>query len=260
MNTARTRLAIAELTTTMTTDFDLPTLLDSVAEHARICFDAFSAVVALVDTRHTTGEAGIQIVAEALPEGVNADLSFYTTGPGLDSARDGAVTMVIDLEDAEDTRWPRYRHYAVSAGLRGMRAFPVTALGVPLGSVIVHTADPWGYSRPNEFGQVLANLTAIALSSSGADGRRADTAETVDSVLQGTIAIATATGILAESLNLEVGEARLRLIRLARVHDVTATAHARAIIEAQSANPRDPGAAGVFDPPPDLVPPRHIDT
>lgn len=69
MNTARTRLAIAELTATLTTDFDLLAVLDAIAENARACFDAYSAVVVLVFHRSPTGEAEVQIVAEALRDG-----------------------------------------------------------------------------------------------------------------------------------------------------------------------------------------------
>jgi hypothetical protein len=260
MNATRTRLAVAELTATLTTDFDLPTFLNMVAEHARTGFDAYSAVVILLDHRHTMGEAGIQIVAEALREHIDADLSFHTAGPGLVSARDGAVTMIDDLADAHDTRWPKYRERAGAAGMRGVRAFPVTALGAPLGSLVVHTDEPWGQLRPNDFGQVLANLTAIALSDGASDTRRVGTANTVETVLQGTIVINTATGIVAQTLGLSVGEARLRLIRLARAHGVTVTEHARAIVDAQNDQPSNPGALGVFEPPPDLTPPRHIDT
>jgi hypothetical protein len=148
----------------------------------------------------------------------------------------------------------------MSAGMRGMRAFPVTTLGVPLGSVIVHTDDPWGDSRPNDFGQVLANMTSIALSCSGIDARHTHTTETVQAVLEGAIALSTATGIVAEVLGLDVGSARQRLVDLSRVHSVTVTEHARAIVGAHNAFPRDPASTGVFASPPNLAPPRQIDT
>ena len=69
-----------------------------------------------------------------------------------------------------------------------------------LGSVIVHTEEPWGQSRPNDFGQVLANLTSIALSNGGVDTRRTHSTEAIHAVLEGVIALSSATGILAEVL------------------------------------------------------------
>ena len=259
MNSSRTRLAIAEPTATLTTDFDLMTMLEAVAKNALDCFDAYSAVVVLVFYRFPDAPAEVEMIAEAMRDGVPADRRFHTAGPGLASARDGAVTMITDLTDAEDTRWPGYRLSAVDAGMRGMRAFPVTALGVPLGSVIVHTDEPWGLSRPNDFGQILANLTSIALSSGGGDTRYTHTSEAVQEVLEGVIALSSATGILAEVRGLEVSDARPELMRLARAHGVTITDHARSIINAQNEFPYDPASSGAFHPPPDLTPSRQLD-
>ncbi|GAA5073888.1 ANTAR domain-containing protein [Nocardia iowensis] len=259
MTTARTRLAIAELTSTLTTDFDVPTLLHAVAAHARECFDAVSAVVILVDSRQSAESPGLQIVAEASRDGVSADPRLNVTGPGSASARDGVVAMIADLDEGADLRWPQYRQQALAAGLRSIRAFPVIALTVPLGSVVVHVDEPWGNARPNDFGQILADLIAIALSTGRVEGRRASTSETVEAVLHGTTVIAAAVGVLAEYFDLNIAAARHYLVRLARAHGVTPTDHARAIVEAQNAAPQDPGAAGILHAPPDLAPPRHID-
>lgn len=260
MSTAQTRLAIAEITSTLTTNYDLPTLLDTVADNARIGFEAHSAVVLLLDHRaNSGGNTEIQIVAQALRDGTGTDLTFQRSGPGLVSARDGAVAMIGDLADAQDTRWPEYRRYAVDQGLRGVRAFPIISLGTSLGSMVVHTDDPWGTARPNDFGQILANLVALALSVGATDHRRTDTVGTVNDLLQGITAIATATGIIAESLNLGVGDARLQIRRLARSHGQTTSAYALAVLAAQRAHPGDPTVTGVLQPPPDLIPPQHID-
>lgn len=260
MDTAQTRLAVAELTATLTTDFDVPTLLYTIARHARECFDAYSAVVVLLDGRRDEGEERTQIVAEALREGYSADPRLHAIGPGYTSARDGAVTMIADLDTHNDTSWPSYRKYAVAAGMRAVRAYPVTTLATPLGSLIVHTEDPWGTLRPNEFGQVLADLTAIALSLGRVDGRRASTTETVQAVLHGTTVIALAIGVLAQHFGLDVDQARARLIRLARAHDVTPTQQAQAIVAAQDAYPADPARSGALHPPETPAAPRNFDS
>ncbi|MFI6365146.1 GAF domain-containing protein [Nocardia sp. NPDC050630] len=259
MDTVQTRLAVAELTAALTTDFDVPTLLHSVARHAQECFEAVSAVVILLDRRQAP-EPGIRIVAEAMREGTITDPRLHVTGPGMSSARDGAVAMIADIEAAKDldSRWPSYRVRARESGLRSVRAFPVTALTVPLGSVVVHADEPWGVQRPNDFGQVLADLAAIALSMGRLNGRLAATDETVEAVLHGSTVIATAVGILAEYFDLDIDNARARLLRLARAHQVTPTVHAAAIVDAQNSSPADPGAAAVLHLPPDLAPPTHI--
>lgn len=261
MIAARDRLVIAELTSVLTTDFDLATVLDSVVAGARESFDASSAVVVVLDVFGRTGDAATHVVAEALREPAHADLGFLTTGPGLVSARDGAITMVADLTDAEDTRWPVYRRAALRAGMRGMRAFPVKVLGVPMGALVIHTEDPWGTARPNDLGQILANLTAVALSiAPGAEQRRTDTDDTIEALLQGSAQIATAIGILAEVGGGTPAQARQRLHRLARAHGVTVIGHAVAIVSDYNNDPRGIGTSRLLRPPPDYLAPPRIDT
>jgi hypothetical protein len=259
MTAARNRLAIADLTATLTTDFDLPTVLSAIAHDACRGYMAVSAVVGLLDDGEDGGEE-IRVVAEALREPSDADLAFVAIGPGYDSARDGAVTMIPDLAQSRETRWPAYRQEALRAGMRGMRAFPVTALGTRMGALVVHTDEPWGTARPNDLGQTLANLTALALSIAPQPAiRRSTTEDLIASVLQGSATIATATGIIAETLGGTVDQARLTLHRLARAHGVTVSAHAAAVLAAYDRDPTaDLAAHDLLSTPPQLRPPTSI--
>ena len=259
MNPTRDRLAIGELTRTLTGRYDLPTVLDTVAHDARYGFDASSAAIVLLDRRADAGDSHAHVVAEALRAPIEHDLGFVSEGPGLVSARDGAVTMIADLADGADRPWPAYRRAAREAGMRGMRAFPVVAMGVSLGALVVHTDDPWGNERPNDFGQILANLTAIAVSTAPqVDRRRSDARDAIDTLLRGTVAIATASGIIAEQLGLEPGHARLALHRLARAHRNTVTAHAEAIVAAFDSDPSGIGDSGLLAAPAELPDPPQI--
>ncbi|MCV7048395.1 GAF domain-containing protein [Mycobacterium frederiksbergense] len=260
MTAARNRLAITELTAMLTTDFDLPTVLSTIALDACRGYMAFSAVVGLLDDSDRDGDAEISVVAEALREPTDTDLAFVATGPAYESARDGAVTMIPDLSQSRDTRWPDYRQEALRAGMRGMRAFPVTALGARMGALVVHTDDPWGSARPNDLGQTLANLAALALSiAPQPDIRRGTTEDLIASVLQGSATIASAIGILAETLGATIDEGRLTLNRLARAHGVTVGAHAAAIVAAYDGDPgADLAAHDLLTTPPQLRPPTSI--
>lgn len=249
--------AIAAVTSSMVREFDLPTVLQSVADHACSCFGAYSAVVVLLDPRQVAGSAALHIVAESSRHTLDPSPLINTVGPALDSARTGAVALVADLMSDDDIRWPLYRRRALDAGLRGVRAFPVFGLSAGIGSIVIHTEQPWNSDHPSQAGQVFADLTALALSAGSGSDRVAALDETIDSVLEGTTIIATAVGMLAEARGLDLEEARLTLTRLARAHGVTATGHAKAILAAQRRYPSDPGRAGVFDPP-DLPNPPHI--
>ncbi|ORB63625.1 GAF domain-containing protein [Mycolicibacterium tusciae] len=261
MIAARDRLAVAALTTALTGDFDLPTLLDTAAHDACAGFGAVSAAVILLDDHRRAGDTGVEVVAEALSSHAEVDLRFLTNGPALDSARGGAVTMIADLADAADTRWPSYRRDALQAGMRAMRSFPVIVLGASVGALVVHTPDPWGSQRSNELGVILANLIAVAISMGNDSGRRhADTSETIQTLLRGTVAIATATGVIAEKLSLEPARARLHLHRLARAHQNTVTNHAELIIAAHDDQADDARLSGLLAAPTLPPAPPRINT
>ena len=103
----------------------------------------------------------------------------------------------------------------------------------------------------------LANLAAVALSSAAVEDRRVDTSNSIEALLDGTVVIASATGMLAEVLSVSVEEAQRTLGRLARANDVGVTAQARAIVEAHDRDQSNVDPAWAR--PPDLRPPRHID-
>ena len=260
MTAARNRLAIAELTATLNTEFDLPTVLSTIAHDVCRGYTAVSAVVGLLDDGDVDGDAEVRVVAEALREPVETDFGFVATGPAYESARDGAVTMIDDLVESHETRWPDYRREALRAGMRGMRAFPVTAMGARMGSLVVHTDEPWGTARPNDLGQTLANLTALALSiAPRTDVRRSTSEDLIASVLQGSATIASATGIVAETFGSTIEQARLTLNRVARAHGVTVSSHAAAIVAAYDRDPSaDLAAHALLTTPPQLLPPTAI--
>lgn len=72
------------------------------------------------------------------------------------------------------------------------------------------------------------------------------------------MAIASATGIIAQALGLEPGHARLALHRMARAHQSTVTAHAQAIVAAFDRDPASIGSSGLLAAPSELPEPPHI--
>lgn len=256
MNTQQTGSAIAEVSATLSTDFDLPALLVTIADHALSGLDAACAVVLLLDRREACGERGVHVIAEAVRDGAVADVDLHAAGPALVSASDGAITMVDDLSLADDTRWPEYRRRALAAGMRAVRAFPIVSLQVPLGSLVIHTHDAWGSSRSGTFGQILANLTAVALSSAAVDNRRVAVSDSIEALLDGSMVIGSATGMLAEVLGLPVDEARHALNRLARSKGASVTEYARMIMEAHDRDPSETEPSWAR--PAELPPPQQI--
>ena len=227
-------VAVADIVRSLTRPFDVAELMDAVADAAQRGFAAHSSAVVVVD--RTRRPIRAETVAAAGDPSTFDDPSLSTSGPGLTAAGDGALAMIADL-DEENDRWPRYRAHARDAGLRAVHAFPIRSMDVPVGSVVVHTTDTWGDHRPVMLGQLLADLAAVALSSSVTDMRSATVESLVDRLLRDNRAIATAVGIAAETLHLDAMTARRRLRHLATAHGSPFAEHARALIEAHDRRP-----------------------
>jgi hypothetical protein len=254
VNTTPTRLAVADITATLVTHFDLPALLERIATTALNGFDARIVVISLLE-----GDE-LHAVATSAVGDVVTDDRLFTTGPVLTSARETAVAMIGDVTVPGTGRWESYRTLAQSSGMGAVRAYPIASLGVGLGSLAVHTANPWGSERPDELGQMLADLASLALTTSTTDVRRTDGTSAVQSVLNGAAAISGATGVLAEYFGDSTTEARIRLSRLARAHGTTDSKHAAAIIAAQNVAPADIGSSELIHVPKAPVPPRRFDS
>ena len=257
MTAEQSRVAIADLVSTLTGDFDLPVVMQTVARYAREGLAAHSATVVLVDPYVLGASARVaHIVAESVVDRREADLTLNATGPGLESALGGAMTMMAEI--ADDTRWPAYRERAALLGMRSVRAYPINAQSVVLGSVVIHTSDPWGVVRPNGLGQLLADLTALALTVGTARERREHGSSAVGRVLEGSASMAIAIGIIASARDIDADAARDELVRLARAHDRTTTEHAIAIVAGHDSAPGDPTAGGTLIPPAVPDPPRYF--
>lgn len=76
-----------------------------------------------------------------------------------------------------------------------------------------------------------------------AGDRRVDTSTSVETLLAGSMTIASATGLLAEVLGVHVEEARWVLLRSARAQGVSMTAHARVIVDSHNGDPSAPKPA-----------------
>lgn len=237
-------VAVADIVHSLTRPFDVAELMDAVADAARQGFAARSSAVVVVDRARRPVRA--ETVAAAGDVSALEDPSLSTSGPGLTAAGDGALAMIDDLDEESD-RWPRYREHARGAGIRAVHAFPIRSLDRPVGSVVVHTADPWGDNRPVMLGLLLADLAAIALSAGIGDPQPATVEIVVDRLIRDNRVIAMAVGITAATLDLDPSDARRELRRLAAAHQTPFAAHARALVMAHDRRPGDHG--GLLDDP-----------
>lgn len=240
MTTPVVRLALADITATLCTRFDITALLEKIAATAQDAYGARGVVIGLLDDGGALRAAVTTPVAR-----VAVDEALLTDGPILASAREIAVATVADT--SADTRWSTFAAAANAAGVGAVRAFPITSLGVGLGSLAVHAAEPWDTDRPGDVGSTLAHLAALALTVGGDEDRRRRPAAAIRDVLAVAARLAEATGALAELFGEDVDAARARLSRLSRARGMTDTVYADAVVELMDRAPERLASSALLD-------------
>ncbi len=240
MTTPVVRLALADITATLCTRFDVTTLLEKIASTAHDAYGARGVVIGLLDDGGALRAAVTTPVARAA-----VDESLLIDGPILESARETAVATGADT--TADTRWRTFAAAANAAGVGAVRAFPITSLGVGLGSLAVHAAEPWDTDRPDDVGSTLADLAALALTIGNDDDRRRRPAAAIRDVRAAAVRLAAATGSLAELVGEDVDVARVRLRRLARARGMSDTVYAGALVELVDRTPERLASSALVD-------------
>ncbi|MFJ8031244.1 MULTISPECIES: GAF and ANTAR domain-containing protein [unclassified Streptomyces] len=171
--------------------------------------------------------AGVMVVSArgdlrplAVTEDQAAFLEFFQLqadeGPCVDAFREGRRIDVPDLEDSHD-RWPQVAPYAVRQGYRSVHGLPLRVHRQTVGAVNLLLRRPGGLPGTDlKVAQALADVTAFALVNWSAERLRpSDVSNRVQSALAAKAAVDMATGMLAESGDLSMAEARAALRRYA---------------------------------------------
>ena len=152
----------------------------------------------------------------AVTEDEAAFLEFFQLqadeGPCLDSFREGHRIDALDLADSDD-RWPQVAPYAVRHGYRSLHALPLRVHRQTVGAVNLMLRRPGGLP-PLDLGlaQALADVTAVALVNWRPERLRpSDVSNRVQAALAAKATVDMATGMLAESGDLTMTEARAAL-------------------------------------------------
>ncbi|MBY6368126.1 GAF domain-containing protein [Rhodococcoides corynebacterioides] len=242
MTTPVVRLALADITATLCTRFDVLMLLEKIATTAHDAYGARGVVIGLLDDGGELHTAVTTPVAQAAVHG-----PLLTEGPILESARETAVAVLADTGSTVQGRWRTFAETARAAGVGAVRAYPITSLGVGLGSLAVHAAQPWDTDRPDDVGATLADLAALALTIGTDDDRRRRPAAAIREVLSTAARLAAATGVVAEVFGDDVGDARARLRTLARARGLSDAAYAGALVELLDRMPERLAGNPLFD-------------
>jgi hypothetical protein len=150
-------------------------------------------------------------------------------GPGVDAFQSGAPVACLELSVAE-SHWPKFAPVAVNAGLAEVRAVPCRCRDEMLGTLTMYTTRPGGLgSTCAELGRAMANAVALGVTARRQQELTARTGQ-LQYALHSRVVIEQAKGLLAERLNISIGEAFEMLRRYARSHNAKLRDVARKVL------------------------------
>lgn len=226
MNTPAIQLSIAEVTHLLTTDFDSLRVLETIAERSRQNLGGVWCVIVV-----RNGEQGC---LDALVESANAefvpDRTLALAGPAALSAESGAVVMVDSFVDVGE-RWRNFGRSALERGLGGCRCFPMRVGRKSFGSLVVFTRDPWDSAeRSNAYGQSMADLAALSLSTDSDRDRQSQVAAAVKKLIAVRGYMEQAAGMIAELDGMSIELATARLEENARRRGISVGAYSSLVL------------------------------
>jgi transcriptional regulator with GAF, ATPase, and Fis domain len=203
---AETQLAdvFVEMADTLVDDFDVIEFLHVLTERCVDLLGVSAAGLLLTDQRDA-----LQVVAASSERTRLLELFQLQTdqGPCLDCFRTGQPVSVADLA-LSTARWPRFAAAAAEVGFAAVHALPMRLRSEVIGALNLFEVRPGALDEGKlRIGQALADVATIGLLQQRAIHRRDMLTEQLQTALNSRVLIEQAKGVLAERLQVDVGQA-----------------------------------------------------
>ncbi|GAB3333665.1 GAF and ANTAR domain-containing protein [Micromonospora halotolerans] len=216
-----------ELADTLVDDFDVIEFLHGLAGRCVELLGVSAAGLLLTDQRDT-----LRVVAASSERTRLLELFQLQTdqGPSVDCFRTGQPVSVADLATAG--RWPRFTAAAAEVGFAAVHALPMRLRSEVIGTLTLFDVRRGALDEGRlRIGQALADVATIGLLQQRAIHRRDILTEQLQTALTSRVLIEQAKGVLAERLQVDVGEAFALLREGARSRNRRLSELSRAIVD-----------------------------
>ena len=217
-----------ELADTMVDEFDVIDFLHRLAERCAELLDCGEAGLLLADA---AGLLRVMASSSERSDALEVLQSQREEGPCVECYRRGEPVFSADLE-ADRDRWPQFAPAAVERGFRSVQALPMRVRGETIGAMNLFRSEP-GQMRDADLslGQGMADIAAIALLQERVVRESRGVIAGLQGALNSRVVIEQAKGMLAESAQIDVDEAFVRLRAHARDHNLRLSDVSRNLID-----------------------------
>lgn len=219
--------ALVALADTLVDDYDILDSLYMMSDRCTQVLDVDAAGVLLV------GEDGVLELCAASSEDMRLLELFelqQREGPCQDAYHRGEQVVVTDLTTTHE-RWPRFTPRALDMGFHAVYAFPLRLRGDRIGAL--NTFRRAGGSLGAEdlrAGQTMADVATIGIMQERALREARDRTHHLQRALDRRVVIEQAKGMVAQRLQLDVGEAFELIRQHARSDNRTVLSVSQAVI------------------------------
>jgi GAF domain-containing protein len=209
--------AFVRVADTLVADFDIIDFLAMLAEYGVELLGVSACGILLADPA-----GNLNLVAASTEQARILELSQLQSdeGPCLDAFRTMATVTCSDLTVAGN-RWPTFAPAGLAAGFAAVHAMPMRLRQQTVGAFNLFSALPGPLDDETiELGQAIADVATIGILHERAIRRQEVVTEQLQVALNSRIVIEQAKGVLAERLQLSIGDAFTTLRRYARVNNL----------------------------------------
>jgi GAF domain-containing protein len=227
--TRETRLnaAFVALADTLTDDFDVVDLLQTLIEQCTQILDTEAGGLMLVDS---TGH--LHLVASTTESAELVEIMQLNAGAGpcVDCFTTGSPVTVGDIE-ADGDSWPDFRAEALRQGFRSVHATPMRLRGEVIGAMNLFGKRVGAMTAPDiGVAQALADVATIGILQERSIRESGIVAEQLQHALNSRVLIEQAKGVVSESAGVEMDIAFAALRDYARSHNLPLGAVAQAVV------------------------------
>jgi transcriptional regulator with GAF, ATPase, and Fis domain len=209
MSTGRDReqllaATFVELADTLVADFDVVDFLHGLADRCVRLLDVDAAGLMLADQR-----GSLRVIASSTEQARLVELFQlqHEEGPCLECFQTGVPVSEADLATAGQ-RWPSFAPAAFDAGFGAVQALPMRLRNEVIGAMNLFMKAPGGLDETGlRVGQALADVATIGLLQERNFRHQEVLSEQLQGALNSRIAIEQAKGMLAQRLDLDMGQA-----------------------------------------------------
>jgi transcriptional regulator with GAF, ATPase, and Fis domain len=226
---ARLNQLAVSLVNTLTEEYDLDDLLETLVAECKDLLDVTEVGLVLADPR-----GDLHVMAATTESAGHLEALQLRTGEGpcVEAFRTKHAVIVVDIEAMAE--WPTFRRVALGEGYRAVHAVPLKVGDLSLGAMNLFSIDAGDLNEVDaKAAQALADIASIGIVTHRLHARHELVQQQLESALESRIAIEQAKGVVSEQRGISTEEAFARIRTYARTGGLRLQSVAQQIVESK---------------------------